>query len=192
MKKVSAVFAAIATLLFSVFAFAPSAMAADYSAQIGSSANADGTVTVTVTLDEATYNAGYQYVGATVDTADISNVVRVTPVAEKTYGWWQVDSARTVKFTLTTVNCKDSTIKVLVAKDAQGDFAREFGKTTVHFPATCKVNDAAVASTGSASKSATGAAEVAKTGANVMPYAVAVVLLAVAGGALFAMRKNAR
>lgn len=188
MKKISAVFAVIATLLFSVFAFAPSAMAAGYSAQIGSSANADGTVTVTVTLDEATYNAGYQYVGATVNSADISNV---TLAAEKTYGWWQVNSARTATFKLSTLNCKDTTIEVLAAKDAQGDSAREVGETKVSFPATCKVVESVVASTNGASNGAA-SSEVAKTGANVMPYAVAVVLLAVAGGALFAMRKNAR
>lgn len=185
MKKISAMFAVIAALLFSVFALTPSAMAdpTPYSASISASANADGTATVTVTLDEATYNAGYQYVGAQVNDANISNV---TLAAEKTYGWWQVSSARTATFKLSTLNCTDTTIEVLAAKDTQGGSAREVGETTVSFPATCKVVESAVVSKGAASN------EVAKTGVSVMPYAVAVVLLAVAGGALFVMRKNAR
>lgn len=189
MKKISAMFAVIAALLFSVFAFAPSAMAepTSYSASISASANADGTATVTVTLDEATYNAGYQYVGAQINDADISNV---TLAAEKTYGWWQVSSARTATFKLSTLNCKDTTVEVLAAKDAQGDSSRQGGETTVSFPATCNVVESAASTTGASNGAASG--EVAKTGASVMPYAVAVVLLAVAGGALFVMRKNAR
>ncbi|MBT1173144.1 hypothetical protein JS528_07225 [Bifidobacterium sp. MA2] len=186
MKKISAVFAAIATVLLSVFALAPSAMAADYSATISSAANEDGTATITVTLDAATYNAGYQYVGVTVNSDDISNV---TLAAQKTYGWWKADASTfTAKVKLTTLNCKDSTVEVLAAKNAQDAGAVEVGETTVHFPATCKVSEAAVSSNGSGN----GAATVAETGANVMPYAVAVVLLAAAGAALFAVRKSAR
>lgn len=186
MKKISALVAAIATVLLSVFAFAPSALAADYSATINSSANADGTATVTVTLDEATVNAGYSYVGVQVDSADISNVKLA---AQKTYGWWKVNSARTAKFTFTTLNCSDTKFEVLAAKDAQGTSAVKVGESTVKFPATCKVSDTVVTSATSATSSKSGAL-LAQTGATVMPYAVAALLLAAAGVAMFALRKS--
>lgn len=185
MKKISALVAAIATVLLSVFAFAPSALAADYSATINSSANADGTATVTVTLDEATVNAGYTYVGVQVDSADVSNVKLA---AQKTYGWWKVNSARTAKFTFTTLNCNDTKFEVLAAKDAQGAVAVEVGESTVKFPATCKVSDTVV--TSATSDSSKSGALLAQTGATVMPYAVAALLLAAAGVAMFALRKS--
>ena len=189
MKKISSVVAAIAAVLLSVFAFAPAATAADYSATINSQANEDGTVTVTVVLDESTVAAGYEYVGARVNSEDVGNV---SLAAEKTYGWWKTDSARTVKIKLTTLNCNASAVHVLAAKDSKGTNAITVGTTTVRFPATCKVSDVVPASTGN--KSAAGTTEgnaLAKTGATVMPYAVAALLLAGAGAAILALRKNA-
>lgn len=189
MKKISALFAAIATVLLSVFAFAPSALAADYSATISSQANEDGTVTITVTLDENTYAAGYRYVGVQVDSADVSNV---TLAAQKTYGWWKVNSARTAKVKLTTLNCNNSKVTVYGAKDAQGANAIEIGTNTVKFPATCKVSGTAAVSSTSAAGAASGSNTLAQTGATVAPYAIAAVLLAGAGAAALALRKSNR
>lgn len=189
MKKISALFAAIATVLLSVFAFAPSALAADYSATVNSQANEDGTATITVTLDENTYAAGYQYVGVQVDSANVGNV---TLAAQKTYGWWKVNSSRTAKVKLTTLNCNDSKVTVYAAKDAQGNNAMETAQTTVDFPATCKVSDATTVSSTSAAGATSGSNTLAQTGATVAPYAIAAVLLAAAGAAALALRKSSR
>ncbi len=190
MRKLSAIFAAIAMTLMSVFALAPSALADDYSATVNANPNSDGTVTITVTLDDATYDAGYHYVGVTVDDTQIGNV---TAAAEKTYGWWEVSATtpHTANIKLTTLNCKDAKITVKAAKSAEGADAIAVGSETVNFPATCSVNgntngNAAAAAAGSNSGST------AQTGASVAPYIVVVALLAVAGVAFLALRKKSR
>ena len=182
MKKIIAIVAAGAAMLFAVLGCAPVAMADGYAASVNVSANEDGTATVSVTLDEATYNAGYHFVGATVDDAHVSNVV---PAAAKTYGWWEVDGAtRTATFKLTTVDCAETTVTVMAATNAQGDGAIAVGSQTVKFPATCNGGPVGAPATPTEPETT------APTGAAVMPYIVAVVLLAAAGFALFVVRKN--
>ncbi|MBW3095005.1 hypothetical protein KIH75_06595 [Bifidobacterium sp. 64T4] len=186
MKKISAVFAAIATLLMSVFALAPSALADDYSATVNAKPNTDGTATITVTLDDATYNAGYHFVGLTVDDSQVSGV---TAAAEKTYGWWEAsaDAPHAVSIKLTTLNCKDAKVNVLASKTADGENAITVGSQTVNFPATCSVNGNTGTAAAAGSTSGT-----AQTGASVLPYVAAVALLAVAGVAFLALRKKSR
>ena len=189
MKKISALAAALAAVLLSVFALVPASMAAEYSATISSQANEDGSATVTVVLDEATVAAGYEYVGVRVNDEDVSNV---TLAAEKTYGWWKVDSVRTAKIKLTTLNCKATKVQVLAAKDGKGTDAITVGTEDVRFPATCKVSD--VVPAGTQNNSGAGKNEgsgLAKTGASVMPYAITALLLAGAGVAVVALRKTA-
>lgn len=194
MKKISAVFAAVATLLMAVFALVPSAFADDYSATVNTNPNADGTATVTVTLDDATYDAGYHFVGLTVDDVLVGNV---SLAAEKTYGWWEAsaDTPHTVNIKLTTLNCKDANVTVLASKTADGANAITVGSQSVSFPATCSVNGNTGTSTGTnaASGSTSGTtAGTAQTGASVLPYVAAVVLLIVAGVAFLALRKKNR
>lgn len=183
MKKISAVMAAVAALLFSVFAFAPTAMAAPYSATI-TPGTSEGSATITVTIDEATVEA-YPYVAIQYDDTQVSEV---TPVALKTTTWYKVTdtfekngSNWEKTFKVKTLNCKDAVVTVLGAKDANGDDAKEIGKQTVSFANTCPAGQGG---------SSTGARTTAKTGVTVLPYAVAVVLMAAAGAAMFAVRKN--
>ncbi|NMM96391.1 hypothetical protein G1C98_1127 [Bifidobacterium sp. DSM 109960] len=188
MRKISAIFAAIAMTLMSVFALAPSAFADDYSATVNANPNADGTATITVTLDDATYDAGYHYVGVTVDDSLVSNV---TVAAEKTYGWWAAseNTPHTVTIKLTTLNCKDAKVTVEASKSADGADAITVGSQTVNFPATCSVNgntNAGAAAAGSNS------GNTAQTGASVVPYVIVVALLAIAGVAFLALRKKSR
>lgn len=188
MRKLSAIVAAIAMMLMSVFALAPSALADDYSATVNANPNADGTATITVTLDDATYDAGYHYVGVTVDDSQVSGV---TVAAEKTYGWWAAseNTPHTVNIKLTTLNCKNAKINVLASKTADGADAVAVGSQEVNFPATCSVNGNNAAADSNASGATSGTAQ---TGASVLPYVAVVVLLAVAGVAFLALRKKSR
>lgn len=183
MKKISAVMAAISALLFSVFAFAPSAMADPYSATI-TPGTSEGSATITVTIDEATAEA-YPYIVFQYDDTQVS---AVEPVALTTIKLFKVTDIFTKNgsnwektFKVSTLNCKDATVTVLGAKDANGTGAKELGKQTVSFANTCPAGQGGVN---------TGANTTAQTGASVLPYAVAVVLMAAAGAAMFAVRKN--
>ncbi|PLS27691.1 hypothetical protein [Bifidobacterium parmae] len=191
MKKISAIVAAIATMLLSVFAFAPSAMAADYSATI-TPGTTEGAATITVTVDAATAEA-YPFIAVQYDDAEVTSVV---PAAIKTTQWYEVATTFTKQangdytklFKVTTLNCKDATITVLGAKDANGTGETTLETKKVSFANTCPTSGSnAAAGTGS------NGATVAKTGASIMPYGIAVLLMVAAGVAMFAVRKtNAR
>lgn len=67
--------------------------------------------TITVTLDDATYDAGYHYVGVTVDDSLVGNVT----AAEKTFGWWAASEN-----TPHTVNIKLTTLQLQGRQDHRG------------------------------------------------------------------------
>ena len=69
--------------------------------------------TITVTLDDATYDAGYHYVGVTVDDSLVGNVT----AAEKTFGWWAAseNTPHTVNIRPVPPCCPTSIVAALLA-----------------------------------------------------------------------------
>lgn len=117
----------------------------------------------TVTFTGLTPGAKYYVV------ADDTVVENVTAAALKTWGPFTADADGNVKVKITLKAGAKTDVKI--ASDSNG--ANILASYTVSAPAT-----------------GNGAATTADTGASVAPYAVAVVLLAAAGVALFAVRKT--
>lgn len=194
MKKITAIVASFAAMLLSVFALAPTAMAADYSATI-TPGTAEGAATVTVSIDEATAQE-YPFIAVQYDDAEVASVV---PAAVKQTQWYPVASAfgkeasgdYSKLFKVTTRNCEDTTITVRGSKIGSDEDAVTLQAKTVSFANTCTTGsneNVAVSGTAGSSRRTT-----AQTGSVVMPYVIALGLMVAAGVALFAVRKgNAR
>lgn len=193
MKKITAIVTAFAAMLLSVFALAPTAMAADYSATI-TPGTSEGVATITVTIDEATAQK-YPYVAIAYDNTQISSVTAAAYVHtnwEEVTSTFSKDGSNFVKtYKVATLNCKDAKISVLGSKDASDGDDVTLQTKTVSFANTCTTGsnkNVAVSGTAGSSRRTT-----AQTGTVVMPYIIALGLMVAAGVALFAVRKgNAR
>lgn len=169
--------------MFAAFALAPAASAADYGTVVPSVSGNTATVTVTVTDD--LYNQGYTQVYVTADDTLVENIVQV---ANKTWG----------PFTLSTTSPHTATLKYIFksgvssatfsayAENPSTGATQSIGSTTVKAPATGE----GASSTDSSTTTGSSSNKLAKTGAVMLPYMVAVAALAVAGGAVFAVRRS--
>ena len=171
-KQIVAILATIAAVFGFGFA-ANTAMADEYPAP---------TITVSGNVATATYPANSfkpnETFYITVDDTYISNVEQI---ALKQYGPFKAAAggSANLKFTLTEAGLKAAQENKLsvTAKGEEG--------TSITAPASAPA-------TGSGSNSGASAPTTAETGASIAPYGVAVVLLAAAGVALFAVRKTTR
>ncbi|OZG68569.1 hypothetical protein [Bifidobacterium eulemuris] len=176
-KKIVALFATIAAVLGFGFATGTAMAVENYSTTGTISGN-----TVTASAPAGTFAAN-ESVDVTYDTTYVSDVVAI---AVKTVNA-KADGSLTLKYILTDAGLEKA--------DNGGFTISAVGKTSgSSFSATVKTGDntpATGAPSNGASNNATGTKTTANTGASVAPYGVAIVLMAAAGVALFAVRKKA-
>lgn len=206
MRKIASAVAAVAALLACVaFGTAP-AMAEGY----GATVTVEGsTVTVTVTFDPRDIAQYGEYAYAEVDEALVSSVVPVKSIEDSVYYYaghvTKESPTTTFAFKLTKdVSCKDSELaynvflgrnqvtgsnngKLSQAQVSEASLSKVLYDGSVKVPATgeCTTSGVVPSSTGS-----TTGQQLASTGATVLPYAIVAVLLAAAGVAMFAVRKQ--
>ncbi|MBT1177166.1 LPXTG cell wall anchor domain-containing protein [Bifidobacterium callimiconis] len=183
--RVAAAFAAVVAV-FAAFVLAPAASAADYGTVVPSVSGNTATVTVTVTDD--LYNQGYTQVYVTADDTLVENIVQV---ANKTWG----------PFTLSTTSPHTATLKYIFksgvtsatfsayAENPSTGATQSIGSATVKAPATGEGSSSTSSST-TAGTTSSDSNKLAKTGTVLLPYLTAVAVLAVAGGAVFAVRRS--
>lgn len=162
-KKIMAVLATIAAVLG--FGFATNtAMADDYGATV-----TYGGTTATVTFPAGTFQPN-ESVTVYYDDAIVADVRQIAEVS-KTFTA-QADGSLTLLYTFKASQAgKTITVRAVAASGIK--------TATIQVPAT-----------GTGDQSGTTTATTANTGAAIAPYGVAVVLLAAAGIALFAVRKS--
>ncbi|MEO2354579.1 hypothetical protein ABG893_02310 [Bifidobacterium longum] len=162
-KKIMAVLATIAAVLG--FGFATNtAMADDYGATV-----TYGGTTATVTFPAGTFQPN-ESVTVYYDDAIVADVQQIAEVS-KTFTA-KADGSLTLLYTFKASQAgKTIAVKAVAASGTK--------TATIQVPAT-----------GTGDQSGTTTATTANTGAAIAPYGVAVVLLAAAGIALFAVRKN--
>ena len=162
-KKIMAVLATIAAVLG--FGFATNtAMADDYGATV-----TYGGTTATVTFPAGTFQPN-ESVTVYYDDALVADVQQIAEVS-KTFTA-KADGSLTLLYTFKASQAgKTIAVKAVAASGTK--------TATIQVPAT-----------GTGDQSGTTTATTANTGAAIAPYGVAVVLLAAAGIALFAVRKN--
>lgn len=172
-KKIVAIVAAIAAL-FAVSAGTTVAFADDYGASITVSGNV-----ATVTFQPGSFEPN-ETVNVTVDTDYVSNVEQI---ANKTYTFKaDAKGGLNLRFTLTDKAVKEGATITVTAKGATS------GKV---YTASAKVPATGTGTvTNTSTTDSKSGTTLAQTGATVAPYAIAAVLLALAGIAAFAVRKQ--
>ena len=192
-NRVAAAFAAVAALL-AAFVLAPVASAADYGTVVPSISG--NTVTVTVTVTDDLYNQGYTQVYVTADDTFVENIVQV---ANKTWGPFTLSttSPHTATLKYTFKDCVSSATFSAYAKNPSTGNTQAIDSATVKAPTagncTASNDGTTNGSSSSATSSTTGSAssnKLAKTGTVMLPYLTAVAVLAVAGAAVFAVRRS--
>lgn len=179
-KKIVAIVAAIAAL-FAVSAGTTVAFADDYGASITVSGNV-----ATVTFQQGSFEPN-ETVNVTVDTDYVSNVEQI---ANKTYTFKaDAKGGLNLRFTLTDKAVKEGATITVTAKGATSG---KVYTASAKVPATGTGTATNTSTTDSKSGStlAQTGSTLAQTGATVAPYAIAAVLLALAGIAAFAVRKQ--
>lgn len=176
--------------MFAAFALAPAASAADYGTVVPSVSGNTATVTVTVTDD--LYNQGYTQVYVTADDTLVGDIVQV---ANKTWGPFTLSTTSPHTATLKHIfkDCVSSATFSAYAKNPSTGNTQAIDSATVKAPAVgnCAASNDGTTN-GSSSSTTTGSSsnKLAKTGAVMLPYMAAVAALAVAGGAVFAVRRS--
>ena len=172
--------AAIVTV-FAMFALTPAASAVEYGETVTPGGN--GT-TVTVTVPDDDYTAGFTELYATADDTLVGDIQQVSL---KTWGPFAVsaDSPHTASLKYTFKKCVASTNISFTLKNPTTGETKNLGSTTVKAPATGNCSAATTSSTSTSSN------KLAKTGTVMLPYLTAVAVLAVAGAAVFAVRRSA-